>query len=112
MWALIESLQEHLASIVALITALIALYNWGAKPLRKMMERDKQQEEDLADLLWDRLQQAHGHFMKQGWCTPAEKERLITMHRHYSAKGRNHLSDNYERDILGLPESPAERSNV
>ena len=43
-----------------------------------------------------------------GWCTAAEKEQVLNMHKSYAAKGRNHLSASYEQDILALPETPPE----
>ena len=106
MWEIIEKLLDHLTTIIALVTALIALYKWVAQPLKKILDRDKQQNEDLAILTWSFLQQAHDRYMKRGWCSTAEKEQITAMHRSYVAKGRNHLSETYETDILGLPDHP------
>ena len=106
MWQYIEGLKDQLATIVALITALIALYKWVGQPLKKLLDRDKQQNDDLAILTWAFLQQAHDRYMRQGWCSTAEKEQITAMHKSYVAKGRNHLSETYEADILALPEHP------
>ena len=71
-------------------------------------EAEQQQEEDLAILTWAFLQNAHDNYTRQGWCTAAEKEQVLNMHKSYAAKGRNHLSASYEQDILALPETPQE----
>lgn len=105
----LKILSDNLALIVAIGTSLIAIYNWVAKPVKKLLERDKQQNDDLAVLTWAFLQQSHDRYMQQGWCSTAEKEQVIAMHKSYVAKGRNHLSETYEKDILGLPERPPEK---
>lgn len=108
----LDRIKDLLTSTVTLVTAVIAIYGWVVRPIRKLLERDAQQDQDLADLLWDRLQQAHDHFVKQGWCSAADKQRLIEMHTRYAAKGRNHLSASYEEDILHLPEHPPDRGDA
>ena len=107
MWELIEGLQSHLGTIVALVTALIAMYKWVAVPLKKLLDRDKAQDNDISMILWDRLSQAHHYLMARGWASPDEKERLIAMHKAYQDRGRNHLSASFEQDLLKLPEHPA-----
>ena len=89
MWAILEQMRDHATTIVGLVTAL-------------------QQEEDLVILTWAFLQNAHDNYTRQGWCTAAEKEQVLNMHKSYAAKGRNHLSASYEQDILALPETPPE----
>lgn len=105
---ILKILSDNLALIVGIGTSLIALYGWVAKPIRNLIAKDKAQEESIASMEWYILQQSHDNYIKKGWCTPAEKESLILMHRQYRAKGRNHLSESYERDILALPEHPPE----
>ena len=109
MWEFITALKEHLVLIVALITAMLALYNWVARPVKAMLERNEKQDADISMLLWDRLQQAHSYFMERGWASAAEKERLIAMHKAYQDRGRNHLSASFESDLLKLPERPPDR---
>ena len=58
--------------------------------------------EDVGDLQCDRLTQAHDYYMGLGCCPSATKQVLVHMHRSYRAKGRNHLCDHYEQDILDL----------
>ena len=106
MWAFIESMQDHLGTIVALVTALVAIYKWVAVPLKKLLERDKAQDNDISMILWDRLSQAHNFYTTRGWASAEEKERLIAMHKAYQDRGRNHLSDSFEQDLLKLPEHP------
>ena len=109
MWTLVESLKDHLGTIVALVTALVAMYKWIAVPLKKLLDRDKAQDNDISMILWDRLCQAHNYYMTRGWATSEEKERLITMHKAYQDRGRNHLSSSFEQDLLKLPEHPANK---
>ena len=98
--------SDNLALIVGIGTSLVAIYNWVAKPLKKMAERDRAQDSDISMLLWDRLSQAHAYYMTRGWASAQEKERLIAMHKAYQDRGRNHLTETYEKDILALPEKP------
>lgn len=45
-------------------------------------------------------------FVRPKYCPHSEKERLMKMYRRYHNMGRNHLSESYEQDIIGLPEDP------
>lgn len=64
--------------------------------------------EDVAELQCDRLGQAYDIWKtERGWCPADTKRRLCLMFKSYHNKGRNHLSENYESDIMGLPDSPA-----
>lgn len=108
MWAILEQLRDHATTIVGLVTALTLMYGWFRKPMKQLIAREQQQEEDLAILTWAFLQNAHDNYTRQGWCTAAEKEQVLNMHKSYAAKGRNHLSASYEQDILALPETPPE----
>ena len=109
MWDFLTVLKDHLALIITLVTSLIAIYNWIAKPLKKLLERDKAQDSDISMLLWDRLSQAHAYYINRGWATAEEKERLIAMHKAYQDRGRNHLSQSFESDLLKLPEHPTKK---
>ena len=108
MWAILEQMRDHATTIVGLVTALTLMYSWFRKPMKQLIAREQQQEEDLAILTWAFLQNAHDNYTRQGWCTAAEKEQVLNMHKSYAAKGRNHLSASYEQDILALPETPPE----
>ncbi len=66
-------------------------------------------QEDIADILCDRLNQAYDYWMKKGWCPKADKQRLFDMHERYSALGRNHLAKHYRDDLTELPEHPPDR---
>jgi len=87
MWAILEQLRDHATTIVGLVTALTLMYGWFRKPMKQLIAREQQQEEDLAILTWAFLQNAHDNYTRQG---------------------RNHLSASYEQDILALPETPPE----
>ena len=99
---------KRIRRTVVLVTALTLMYSWFRKPMKQLIAREQQQEEDLAILTWAFLQNAHDNYTRQGWCTAAEKEQVLNMHKSYAAKGRNHLSASYEQDILALPETPPE----
>lgn len=62
--------------------------------------------DDIGDLQYERLSQAQEFYTKQGWCPGSKKEMLCEMHKSYRAKGRNHLSEHYEEEILHLPSKP------
>lgn len=104
------------AGSISAILALAALVLVG--PLRK---RAKKREDfhalvlkkldsitdDIADLQYERLSQAHDYYInQQGWCPTSKKAQLCNMYRSYTAKKRNHLAAHYEQDILDLPDKP------
>ena len=64
--------------------------------------------DDIGDLQYERLSQAHEYYAQQGWCPSSKKEMLCQMHKSYRAKGRNHLSEHYEEEILHLASKPPE----
>ena len=97
--------------------AVIVVWRWFAKPLGRVNDqlvavnqRLDVIQDDNADLICDRLTQAHDYHMRKGYCSQGDKSRLISMHSRYRCLGRNHLAESYERDILGLPEYPEKRS--
>jgi len=102
--AVMAWLGEHAIGAASLITALVALWRFAAVPVKRMNERLRGMDEDLADLLWDRLEQEHEEAVRRGSCSSSQKRRLVVMHRRYAARGRNHLANTYEQDILALPE--------
>lgn len=67
-------------------------------------------QDDIGDLQYERLSQAHEFYTDQGWCPGSKKEMLCEMHRSYQKKGRNHLSEHYEEEILSLPSKPPQGS--
>ena len=111
-----------LAGSVSAILALLALVlirpiKAGAKKRRdeKAAQQKFQAEvlakldaitDDIADLQYERLSQAHDFYTTQGWCPTSKKEQLCTMYKSYHGKGRNHLSAHYEQDILSLADKP------
>lgn len=62
--------------------------------------------DDIGDLQYERLSQAQEYYSQQGWCPGSKKEMLCQMHKSYRAKGRNHLSEHYEEEILKLDSKP------
>ena len=77
MWAILEQMRDHATTIVGLVTALMLMYSWFRKPMKQLIAREQQQEEDLAILTWAFLQNAHDNYTRQGWCTAAEKEQVL-----------------------------------
>lgn len=106
------------------ITAILGLGALLFKPVRKRMQARKAFREelstslkqinraleglsdDIADLQYERLSQAQDFYTSRGWCPGAKKEMLCKMHASYRAKGRNHLSEHYEEEILRLADKP------
>lgn len=62
--------------------------------------------DDMGDMQYEHLAQAHDFYTAQGWCPSTTKQQLCNMHQSYKAKKRNHLSDAYEEEILKLREHP------
>ena len=106
------------------VSAILGLWALLFKPVRKRMQARKAFREelstslkqinraleglsdDIADLQYERLSQAQDFYTSRGWCPGAKKEMLCKMHASYRAKGRNHLSEHYEEEILRLADKP------
>ena len=106
------------------VSAILGLGALLFKPVRKRMQARKAFREelstslkqinrtleglsdDIADLQYERLSQAQDFYTSRGWCPGAKKEMLCKMHASYRAKGRNHLSEHYEEEILRLADKP------
>lgn len=65
--------------------------------------------DDIGDLQYERLSQAQEFYTAQGWCPGSKKKMLCQMHKSYRAKGRNHLSEHYEEEILKLDSRPRDQ---
>lgn len=116
------ALAGSISAIIALTAALLF------KPLKRMRAARRQDHDaaaefrrtvlakldaindDVADLQYERLSQAHDFYVGRGWCPTSKKNQLCQMYKSYTAKGRNHLSKYYEQEILALDEEPHERS--
>lgn len=119
----IKWLAEY-ASYVLAITGCITVIVW--KPIAQACERRKTERaeerkfradvlkkldeitDDVADLQYERLSQAHDYYVDRGWCPTSKKQQLCNMYQSYTAKGRNHLSAHYEKEILELSDHPEE----
>lgn len=108
----------EVAGAISAIIALLMLVLW--RPVRTAIKRkgdyrkaimDKLDRiiDDVADLQYERLSQAHDFYTTRGWCPTSKKDQLCRMYKSYTGKGRNHLSAHYEQDILSLPETPEEK---
>lgn len=119
-----ERMLNNAGKVAGSISAIIALALVLINPIKKRLARrkaDKQEAadfrravlekldgitDDIADLQYERLSQAHDFYTSQGWCPTSKKAQLCNMYKSYSAKGRNHLSKHYENDILELADRP------
>lgn len=108
-------LAASISAIIALLGLLLfkPLSKWlretrGFK--RKVLDKLDTITSDIADLQYERLSQAHDFYISQGWCPTSKKQQLCNMYRSYHAKGRNHLSDHYEQEILSLKDRPGKPS--
>lgn len=102
----LEGLAGWLTLITGILTALLCLWRWTGRPLRDALHRLRLLDEDVGDLLWERLQRGHDEAMARGWCSPQQKQLLTALHRRYTARGRNHLAQRYEQQLLSLPDRP------
>ena len=121
MTALIERAGAIAGAVSAIIALTIAVFikPWRAYR-RKQAELEKAELEfhaqvlarldaltdDVGDLQYERLSQAHEYYTTRGWCTTSKKLLFCKMHESYTGKKRNHLSEHYEEDMLNLPELP------
>lgn len=87
------------AGFFALLIKIWRATNRVAKGVEKI-------NQEIGDLQYERLAEAHDHYLRQGWCPSAKKEMLCNMYSDYMAKGRNHLTKTYEKEILELPSHP------
>ena len=117
----LEWAAEYAGHIMVIVGAATALL-W--KPINTALDRrkaDKEDErkfrrdvlkkldeitDDVADLQYERLSQAHDYYLDRGWCPTSKKQQLCNMYQSYTAKGRNHLSAHYEKEILELKDNP------
>ena len=115
------ALAGSVSAILAMAAALLF------KPLKRMRAARKRERgeaaefrravlvkldainDDVADLQYERLSQAHDFYVGRGWCPTSKKNQLCQMYKSYTAKGRNHLSRYYEQEILALAEEPDEK---
>lgn len=106
-------------AVAGAVTAVLALVAALWRPVKRMLKKRAEFREmvlekldaimdDIADLQYERLSQAHDYYTGRGWCPTSKKDQLCRMYKSYTGKGRNHLSAHYEQDILSLPDKPAE----
>ena len=107
--------------IGSVLSATIAIYRLVTKPIKRFQHAlsvrfdgltagvgsvDKKVDVvlgDIGDVLCDRLHQSHDFYMRQKWCPKADKMRLVSMQKRYLELGRNHMTKQFELDLLGLP---------
>lgn len=96
-WA--KEIGDWVVWLVGIASALAYVRATISKPIEVI-------KEDTAVLLWNSLTREHDDFIRKGYCPRADKERLVAMHERYRKRGRNHLADTFEQDILSLPDAP------
>ena len=85
-----------MAGAISAVLALLALVLW--RPLKaarkRRMEYRKANHEkldriidDVADLQYERLSQAHDFYTTRGWCPTSKKDQLCRMYKSYRARG-------------------------
>lgn len=112
-----------LATIIGLIITVNKILKAAAKRSQEAEKRHKEVmaeignlakrlDADIGDLQYERLSQAHDFYLDRGWCPTSKKQQLCNMYKSYTAKGRNHLSQHYEAEILGLPDAPIDKEEI
>jgi hypothetical protein len=96
----------RLAGVIGAISTIIAAVVTVYKVLRRIEKMLTGVMDDIADLQYERLAQAHDFYTDRGWCPASKKKQLCIIYQSYKAKGRNHLTEHYEENILSLPEEP------
>ena len=101
-------LAASITAIIGLCVMLISFIKAINKLRRDISERLDGITDDIADLQYERLSQAHDFYMDRGWCPNSKKVQLCNMYASYTQKGRNHLSAHYEKEMMSLPDKPAD----
>lgn len=108
----------YIMAIVGCLTAILWKPVKGACARRKAEKEEERKfrrdvlekldaiTDDVADLQYERLSQAHDFYVGRGWCPTSKKQQLCNMYQSYTSKGRNHLSAHYEKEILDLKDNP------
>jgi len=99
---MIVKLAAIIGAAGTIIAAVAAIY----KTLRRIENMLTGVMDDIADLQYERLAQAHDFYMDRGWCPASKKAQLCIIYKSYKSKGRNHLTAHYEENILSLAEEP------
>lgn len=117
----LKAAADYAGYIMAIMGCLTAILWKPIKDARARRKTEKEEErkfrrdvlekldaitDDVADLQYERLSQAHDFYVGRGWCPTSKKQQLCNMYRSYTDKGRNHLSAHYEKEILELKDSP------
>lgn len=105
-------LQEEIASLRSELRANDAKSEQRHKRIRddfkEMREELATAQDDIADVLGNELEMWYQKFIKQGWCSPGEKQHYVDLYKRYSSRGHNHLALHYEENLLDLPDDPPE----
>lgn len=119
----LEWLAKYAGYIMAIVGCATAILWKPVRDVRARRAAEKEEErkfrkdvlekldaitDDVADLQYERLSQAHDFYVSRGWCPTSKKQQLCNMYQSYTGKGRNHLSAHYEREILDLKDFPEE----
>lgn len=108
----------YIMAIMGCLTAILWKPIKGARARRKTEKEEERKfrrdvlekldaiTDDVADLQYERLSQAHDFYCERGWCPSSKKQQLCNMYQSYTSKGRNHLSAHYEKEILELKDNP------
>lgn len=96
------AIAAAISAIIALLVTVVRFIRW----IKTIVDKLDAISDDIADLQYERLSQAHDFYVDRGWCPASKKAQLCNMYKSYTAKGRNHLSAHYEREILELEDSP------
>lgn len=96
----IEKIEENQRCIVQITDDLSIVH----KDLDVIKVKQENIEGITEDILRDRLMQCHDYHMRKGYCPQAEKMRFQELFASYKARGLNHLMENYEEEIMELPE--------
>ena len=83
---------------------IYAIALWAA--VSKIVKPIRGIQQDTELLLWGALTRDHDYYTKLGYCPVADKKRLVSMHKRYRERGLNHLADDWENDIISLPDCP------
>ena len=77
-----------------------------------MMGEIQEVKSEISILQKDELLRGYHSYMKQGYCSIDDKQRILDMYDSYHSNGHNSLVDNLAEDIKNLPIFPPDEKDV
>ncbi len=103
---------EHWDDVVlwAVTTGLATLAVWVRQKLKATKNRQDAINDGVKAILHDRIYQAHGWYMRQGYCSLEDKKNIEYLFTPYRNLGGNGTGERAYDDIMALPTEPEKKA--